>query len=429
MEGVLTTSAARQREEDSESEDDDAPQSPALLLSWNGHTRTDLLALFEEAQTEKHSGDTDAVEKMLNTVLEGFDHVLSPTHEDTNKAAYALASFYAERDRMTDANKVIETVTQKHIDRYGAAAKETQQHILHVVELLHTWNRSGDALGFLHSARNLVETSSKADKESIRRKQRSRGRTGTSRRRTGTKTKTPKGKNQGISAITYDIIKDSDPATIKYGLEVARSHALAKDDAAEGLLLAIIRNCEVDPDGLIAERLEATTELMNLYQRLGKVDQNVVAFNNAWATVDDIWTKSKWDRQSFKSLQLMETYMKLAAAFLKASFEYESKTLFRRVDEKAGDLFGTSDERTIWILISIGLVYQSNRGWHQAQAWFQQALAFAYSAYDEKDGIIKSLEESMEKGYFSYVNDEGRPFKAVFGVNGIVIRPGRLHIE
>jgi hypothetical protein len=48
--------------------------------------------------------------------------------------------------------------------------------------------------------------------------------------------------------------------------------------------------------------------------------------------------------------------------------------------------------------------------------------------YDEHDGIRISLEEAFEVRYFSYVNDEGRPFKSIFSVNGLKITPTRLHM-
>jgi tetratricopeptide (TPR) repeat protein len=210
-------------------------------------------------------------------------------------------------------------------------------------------------------------------------------------------------------------------------LGIARAHVQARDEAVEVLLQAIIHHGEAE--GLTLESLEARSELLRLYQHLGKVNENIPAFSLAWAAVDNSWSEYKLDKESTKSLEMIEIYMKLACAFLKGNFEHESKTLFRRVEEKATNLYTDIDDRTIWILISIGLVYQNDRGWDTAKPWFQQALAFSYNVYDSKDGIAVSLEAALRKCHFSYVSDEGRPFKTIFGVNGIVIRPGRLHIE
>ena len=69
--------------------------------------------------------------------------------------------------------------------------------------------------------------------------------------------------------------------------------------------------------------------------------------------------------------------------------------------------------------------------WDDAEEWFQEAFsaALANTAWDPKDGIVRSLQNAMDRHHFSCVSDEGRPFKTVFGVSGIVITPGRLHLE
>jgi hypothetical protein len=56
MEGILTNVSPGQAEDESESESDDSIETQALLLSWNGHTRSDLKALFEAAQSAQRSG-------------------------------------------------------------------------------------------------------------------------------------------------------------------------------------------------------------------------------------------------------------------------------------------------------------------------------------------------------------------------------------
>jgi len=435
MESISTNSSRNAIDEETESSEDgddidregeeNTVEMNPLSLSWNGHTRSDLIALFEAAQSVQRQGDHDTAEQMFTTTLKGYEHILSPTHEDTNKVAYALASFYTENGRTSDADKVLEAVSRKHVDRYGAADKRTQQHVLHIVELLHAWNRPRDALAFLVTARNLLETSFNRTGEGRRKKQRIAGRSRSSQRTIRKKLRKPPIRD--MQAIAFDINKDGDPATIKYGLGIARAHVQARDEAVEVLLQAIIRHGEAE--GLALESLEARSELLRLYQRLGKVNDNISAFSLAWAAVDNSWSEYKWDKESIKSLEMMEICMKLACAFLKGNFEHESKTLFRRVEEKATNLYTDTDDRTIWILISIGLVYQNNRGWDTAKPWFEQALAFSYNAYDSKDGIVVSLEAALRKCHFSYVSDEGRPFKTIFGVNGIVIRPGRLHIE
>ena len=377
--------------------------------------------MFDAAQSLQRKGDAVTAETLFVQVLEGYENLLSPTHEDTNKVAYALATFYAEHNRMGDADKVLEAVSRKHVERYGVKDRETLQQVLHVVELLNAWNRPADALAYLARSKYLLDISTDRNGTSSRDK-------GKARRRV----KTPKRGGVtplSLNEIANDIIKDADPTTIRYGLETARAHVAARDGAAVALLVVITRLCQADPKGLVFENLEARSELLKLYQSSGAVLENIGSFQEAWQTASTVWTTYDWDPKCFKSIKMMEACMKLAGVFLKAKFLQEAKDIFRKVEDKATVLYGCEDERTIWVLISIGLLYQNVRGWRDAEAWFQQALAFSYTAYGDNDGITRSLETSLEKQHFSYVSDEGRPFKTIFGVNGICIRPGRLHVE
>ena len=114
---------------------------------------------------------------------------------------------------------------------------------------------------------------------------------------------------------------------------------------------------------------------------------------------------------------------------LKYGYHKEAQTLFREASEKSSDVFGWEDERTVWVNITIGLVYQTHTTWDEAEEWFDKAYTAALAWGRPKDGIVRSLENAQNHHHFSYVSDEGRPFKTIFGVSGVVIRPGRLHLE
>lgn len=55
----------------------------------------------------------------------------------------------------------------------------------------------------------------------------------------------------------------------------------------------------------------------------------------------------------------MEALLELAAAFLYAGYHDQSDMRFRNATNRAEWIFGFDDERTVWILISIGSVYQT----------------------------------------------------------------------
>jgi len=401
-----------------ESDTDSQGTPQPLLVSWGGHSRKDLDAMNSAALSLLRGENSAAAEEMFIDVLEGYAHIVGPTHEDTVNVACALASFYAERDNMDKANKVIENTIGHHIEQYGIGDRRTQSHILHVVELLNSWNREVDALALLRRSKDLQET----DKDV------------TSSKKAPKKTfdfsvGSAKGQQDRLREIADAFRANPDSAKADYGIGVARAHAKANDPAVDAFLLAIIDQCEKQPKDLEIQQLQARSELLKLYKKHNTVGNNFTAFVNARNALLSIWRNYEWDGESESSLRMMEASMELTAALLKAGFTAEANKIFHTIVDKATTLFSEDAERTIWVLISIGLVYQTHRNWQEASSWFEHALAMALIEYNAKDGIVKSLETSLRKRHFSYITDEGKPYKTIFGINGITVRPGRLHLD
>ncbi|KAF4625886.1 hypothetical protein G7Y89_g12275 [Cudoniella acicularis] len=120
-----------------------------LNLLWNGHSKTDFDAVYHEAQELERLARIEDAENKFREALTGFENLFSATHEDTIAVAYRLASFYAQNDRMKDADAVLDWMTEKHIERFGDRCLETIEHLLHVVEMFRNWSRNEDAKAFL----------------------------------------------------------------------------------------------------------------------------------------------------------------------------------------------------------------------------------------------------------------------------------------
>ena len=404
----------------SSSEDED--EAPEIPLSWEGHSRSDLIALFGSARSHASYGDYAMAEDMFLRALEGYGHMLGPTHEDARKVAFALASFYAGQGRMTDANEVIQKSCRQHITKFGIHHRRTQQFIMQVMELLNGWNRPEDALAFLARSKELAETGLDGEVVSAAKRRSSRRTEKLSRRQASARP-------SELSDVAHSIITDSDPARVDHGIGLARIHVTAKDRSVEGFLKIIIGHCERNHDTLMVHNLRARSELLKFYNELGMNEQEVVAFMEGIEAVKNIFSTYKWEKKRFESLEIMEASLELAANVLKAGLGSSALELFRKIEHKAEDVFGWDEERTIWIKISIGIVYQKHKNWNDAKPWFEHARAASYGANGEEDGISVALDEAMDKCYFTYLSDEGRPFKTVFGVSGITIRPNRLHLD
>ncbi|KAK3998173.1 hypothetical protein QBC44DRAFT_376039 [Cladorrhinum sp. PSN332] len=396
-----------------------------LHLRWQGLTRTELLAMHNSAKSHVLQGDRSTAESLLLKVVEGYRHILGATHQGSVKAGYALASFYAEDNRMVEADEILEDVSQSFLAYLGPEHKSTYQHVLHTVELLNSWNRQDDGLAFLAQFRSLPRTgtgsvipvhSAGGENTSSKGKDVDRG--------------YPESSGMSIPQLTTLVAADGSAASLDLALGVARPHIAANDESVEILLQAIVNQSSRDPD-LVIQHFKARADLLRLYANLGKASERSEKFDEAHVVFWKFWWDLDWDREKFRSVECMEACMQLAVSMLKGNFSVWAMEIFEKVEAQAALLFGTNDERYVWISISVGLVYQNHfsGSWEIARGWFENACSAAMSTWSNDDGIVKSLQQALEIGHFQYLSDEGRPYKTVFGVSGVKITPLRLHLD
>lgn len=407
---------------DNNSEVDDSEDM--LRLTWDGHTGPEFLTLWKTALESRDQGKADEAEGLLERAWNGLRHISGVTHEDTNKVAYSLASLYADTGRMNEAVALVERTIQDHVKTLGYENRITQQRVLLAAEILNGWNRHAEALGLLSRSKELLDRSGPS--RSRRQRKATKG-----RRVRGKELAAGAGSENEVSLLLADGFGGADPEKINWGLTVAHRQVLARSEGAEVLLQAIITRCETNPKENLRQHLVARGELLALYEKLGVADQHRAAFQGAVNALDKVWESVDWEEDRFDRFEIMEASLQLIANMLKSGYQDESRQLFEDAVELATTAFGSTDERTIWILITIGIVYQTHMEWSDARNWFEQAFAAALDEWgrDSKDGIVKSLQNALDREHFSYVSDEGRPYKTVFGVSGIHITPGRLHLE
>jgi hypothetical protein len=424
--GDESTGASADDSED-DSDQDFAESRPKggnkLTLTWRGHSRGDLEDMWRTARNYRNTGKLAEAEDMFSQVFLGSCHLLGNTNEDTVKVAYNLADLYANSGRIKEAVDMIEKVIQSHMEQWGYEDKRTQQNVLHAVELLNGWNRHADALALLSLSEELLQSPSRS--RGARRAQNHSNKKGKSVQRSN-----PPDSRPDLAGVTESILADLNASRVDYGLGVARIHIAAKDQAAEGLLLAMIAQCEEHPN-LGVQHLKARAELLLLYNKLGTANDHKDAFENAFGALKRAWEAYVWEEEKIESLDFLEAALQLVANMLKCGYRVQARHLFLEASEKASVVFGPDDERTVWVLITIGLVYQTYMTWGDAEDWFEEAFAAALrnKEWGLKDGIVRSLQNALDHRHFSYVSDEGRPYKTIFGVSGIKIAPGRLHLE
>jgi tetratricopeptide (TPR) repeat protein len=393
----------------------------SLPLGFNGRSASELGGLLIAARNYAQAGRTLLAEETYTQSLEGFQHVLGQLHATTVKAAFELATFYFQQNRKADADQILEQLTTTHIRLLGFEDRRTKQHILHIGELLNSLRREEDALAFLSHAHELAQKSDNgaSSKNSGKAKGKAKAR----------QEPVQSGKNI-LLATTIDIRNDPNLSNINHGLDSARLHVAANEPAVVALLKAIESQCLHEPAKFGIQGIHARAELLRYYLKEGVHFANKDFFLGARDSLRTYWTAMQYEATSCKIQEAVEAALELTAAVLRGHFDTFAKEMFGLVETDIVKMLGDQDERTIWMWISIGIVYQTHRTWDVAQRWFERAWAAADALWGSADGITRSLSAALfGNKHFSYLNNEGRPFKTIFGVCGFTIRPTRLHLE
>ncbi|KAL1880104.1 hypothetical protein Daus18300_001467 [Diaporthe australafricana] len=434
---VVTGSPSSQNssflQSDSDSSDDSSEievlEAPleSLGLRWKGQSRSGLHEMQRSAKARSEQRDWVAAERLFRESWEGFSHLLGSTHEDSIKVACSLAEMLAQNKRMEEADVVIDKSIHDHIHNLGFEHKKTQAHLLYCVELLNGWNREEDAGGLLAAALSRKESSSgiyTPPSSSSPHKRRARR---TLRSPTDTSPK------ELTLAHVFDMLeRDPTPADLDSGLQMARVHVAVKDPSVEALLTAFIQQCQKDPARFMVQHLRAISELLTYYEKADLVEQHEDEFVYAKGVFIMIWETFEWNSTNFVCVEILEAGLQLAVPLYKSGYEADAGSMFNSARDKCLQTFGATHETTIWTEISIGLVYQKYaESWVEADDWFQQAYsgALGNSSWGLEDGITMSLAKALDRRHFTYITDEGRPFKSIFGMTGVTIRPGRLHLD
>lgn len=380
-----------------------------MRVNWNGFTTTEAMAMFRDAQDSDRQGDAEGAEKQFRHALGAFVELLSPTHEDTKTAAYYLASFYARRGRMREADNILDWMTEKHMERWGLRSRPTVDHVLRVVDLLTRWFRPQDALAFVEKAKDCLwqpdphaygqgaqQSSDPPINGSLN----------------------PQTNSPILHTLRTAALRESASSEIvDYQLRSARAHVAADDPSIEPLLLSVIAQCEQHHHKFAAQNLRAIAELIELYGKSGRLDAAVEEHSKAYAVFLTIWRQD-----GTITKDLINASLDVAAQSLKLNYS-EAEEMFHAMQDRAVETLGPDHKRTIWILIRIGLMYQNANRWKDAQPRFEQALAASMTANGLEDALTKSLEAALENEHYSFLNSDPEDFVTIVGSRGVHISP------
>ena len=352
----------------------------------------DFETIGSQAQKYESEGEADKAEDMYREALAGFENILSPTHEHTNALAYQLASFYANCNRMDDADQVLNWIIERHVGRWGYDRKNTMEQLLHISRLYNGWSRNDEALSILYRVLDTWDDRAwgNVDHENTIRL----GVPQTMKPSNAV----PRGnvQHQGSNQTSRVWAETDDPSRADYQLGLVKSRLASGDDIAEDTLLLLIDQCESHQQKLSLQILRARCTLVNLYRRQGFDEKCSLALEKARQAVDKTLTSNVE-----KTECLLKACTDVGMLYLQVQGDEPAEDIFQSIATEAEGAFQMDCSPTITIFIHIGKIYQNDNKWSKAEPWFERALAASMAANELDSPSTKALEAALEDRHYS----------------------------
>ncbi len=368
------------------------PQYHCLPPTFNNHTLADFETIGRQARQHESEVETDMAEEMYREALAGFENILSPTHEHTKALAYQLASFYANCNRMGDADQVLNWIIEKHVGRWGVNHENTMEQFLLISRLYNGWSRNDEALSILYRVLDAWDEQAwgNFDHESPMRPGVSQ--TMKPPRAVLRRDVQPQGSNQ----TSRECAETDDPLRVDYQLGLVNTRLASGDDTAENILLLLIDQCESHQQKLSLQILRARCTLVNLYRRQGFDEKYSLALEKAREAVDKTLTSN-----TEKTQGLLQACTEVGKLYLQEQGDEPAEDIFQNIAAEAEDAFQMDRSPAIAIFIHIGKIYQNENNWSKAGPWFERALAASMAANGLDGPMTKALDAALEDRHYS----------------------------
>ena len=353
----------------------------SLQFRWNNLNLADIHNLKNDAARLDNEGDSANAEIKFRDALSGFENLLSPTHEETAIAAYQLASFFANHDRMKEADKVLDWFGGNYIRRWGLNHEKTISHLLRVIELLQAWERHDDAMLLL---RRVLDSWDDLDSD-----------VGPNIVSVGTAV-VQDTELEGIDPdITNHIFQESsDKLEVDSQLRVVSLWLSTSAEGLEPVLVRLIQQCEKYPETLGVQSLQARCSLARLYLKLGNRDAAIKEL----AMAAKLLIKKLAPSQDLQC-SILKAARQVAFAYVECKEIKTSNDLLERVAERLEAKLEDKREHTqllVGFLTDIAREYQRALAWQNAAPWFERALAISLISLGSDNERTQRLEAALQ---------------------------------
>lgn len=337
-----------------------------------------LLRIRNQAENCEENGEIQLAEKFYREALSGLESLLSNIHEDTIDAAYLLATFYARRGRMQDADVILDRVTTSHLDHFSAIHPQTAKHLFHVMKFYDEWSRADDRDVFALRIFESLTDHARAACSRLR--------------------------------ATHEQIGPKTPHEIDQQLDRLKYRAESELHNARTFILGLIKICDADIVRLGEQGLKCRIQLIQILHQqycrdrelpMDDKDKAIARELSRTLTSSEAFLKRLWRSDIRTTASLIGSSIQLAWWFVKLQHYDRADCTFTVIAHQAHNFFlNAQDSKSlIHVLLYIGILYQSEGRWDDARPHFEHALMVC-SQTREHEGLLELLEEALRERIF-----------------------------
>lgn len=381
---LKSTTSPKARWDPPSSSENTAPSF--LRLQWNGRNKANLDNDHIDAQRLAGIGQTQDAEDKYVQALGGFQGLLGPTHSETCMIAYEFAEFYAENDRMGDADRVLDWMGEKHLERWGIDHKNVRAHVIKVADMLQSWSRDDDAVLMLSRAADCYGKSVRPPHLDVA----ATGPQLNARMQSDRDyLRLPPILNESLAP------NDDDKIRMDYQLRATLAGANTEDPGTEEALIGLCEKCERFPGKLALQIFEARRGLIGFYKNSAMLQKLSSALSQIPESIRKVF-KSDAKRTEL----LLDAAIELIKGLVEEGRQAEAEPLLLLLQKETVETFGDDDGMTISVLIKVGILFQEQGCWSNARPRFEEALAASMTTYGMRSKMTLTLEEALyQKSY------------------------------
>ncbi|KAK8875225.1 hypothetical protein PGQ11_005739 [Apiospora arundinis] len=352
-------------------------------------TMENLRTLQESACEAVVAGDHNTAETKFRDSLLGFRHLLSPTHDETLRAGYKLATFYANVGQMGDADAVLDWMTSKHVDVWGGRHTNTLVHHARLIKLLHQWGRTEQAeiilFKLMHDTNDLNDIT-----DGIMLGELIHG--GGSIHQVANQ--------ENLVPFPHEF---QGPATITHQLKLLEWAPSVSGDTFANFLPHIIDQCEARPEELGPQELQARCILAKIHFR--QVDYEGCASNLSVARQKA--SHLLCPSQDLPSRALLKAASQLAFTLLEVNNHRDSNAVLEDILGVLQSRPQNSDEeedREVLLDFLWSTAAELNRqsGWSRVGPWVERCFGICIKTEGLKSKDTRAFEKMLIHGKFEY---------------------------